>query len=122
MHRRPYHRPILTLKRAGFGPGHALDTILSAGRLQPSAKARASKVKRACYEFLRLSGAMGDMILRGAPLSQIRTEGRRLGYIPLFEAGLQKVARGMVSLEELLKETSNIEDYAFEPERAPVMV
>jgi len=31
--------------------------------------------------------------------------------VPLFETGLEKVAAGIINLDELLQETSNIEDY-----------
>jgi hypothetical protein len=33
--------------------------------------------------------------------------------LPLFEAGLEKVTTGVITLEELLKETTNIEDYSY---------
>ena len=65
------------------------------------------------YEFLPVTPEVAELIYANAPLSRIRDAGRRQGYLPLFEAGLEKVSRGEVSLEELLKETSSIEDYSF---------
>jgi len=67
------------------------------------------------YEYLPLTSSISDMVLAGASLSAIRDEGRRHGYVPLFETGLEKVANGTVCLEELLKETTNIEDYSYSP-------
>jgi type IV pilus assembly protein PilB len=63
------------------------------------------------FEFIDLRPRLVDLFMNAAPLHHIRDEARRYGYIPLFEAGLEKLARGLVCLEELLKETSNIEDY-----------
>lgn len=63
------------------------------------------------FEYLAINNEIAELIHEGASLSTIRDAGRRNGYLPLFETGLEKVAAGMVTLEELLKETSNIEDY-----------
>ncbi len=63
------------------------------------------------FEYLAINNEIAELIHEGASLSTIRDAGRRNGYLPLFETGLEKVAAGLVTLEELLKETSNIEDY-----------
>jgi type IV pilus assembly protein PilB len=63
------------------------------------------------YEFIDIRPRMVELFMNNAPLHQIRDEARRFGYVPLFEAGLEKLTRGLICLEELLKETSNIEDY-----------
>ncbi len=41
----------------------------------------------------------------------MKHEARKGGYVPLFEMGLEKVSKGIICIEELLKETSNIEDF-----------
>ncbi len=66
------------------------------------------------FEYMRITPTITDLILRGGSLNEIRDEGRRSGYVPLFEAGLEEVKRGTVCLEELLRETSNIEDYTYD--------
>jgi type IV pilus assembly protein PilB len=63
------------------------------------------------FEFLEITPALIELILNGASVSRIREAARSQGYLPLFEAGLSKVAAGDVCLEELLRETSHIEDY-----------
>jgi type IV pilus assembly protein PilB len=68
------------------------------------------------FEYLQIGREISDLIYAGKSLSEIRDAGRRNGYLPLFEAGLEKVAGGTITLEELLKETSNIEDYCFQPQ------
>ena len=66
------------------------------------------------FEYLQIGREISDLIYAGKSLSDIRDAGRRNGYLPLFEAGLEKVTQGIITLEELLKETSNIEDYSFQ--------
>ena len=65
------------------------------------------------FEYLAINQEIAELIHEGASLSAIRDAGRRNGYLPLFETGLEKVAAGLVTVEELLKETSNIEDYDY---------
>jgi type II secretory ATPase GspE/PulE/Tfp pilus assembly ATPase PilB-like protein len=67
------------------------------------------------FEYLQVTTEIAELIFQGASLNRIRESGRTSGYLPLFEAGLEKVAQGQVALEELLKETTNIEDYTFQP-------
>lgn len=68
------------------------------------------------YEFIDIRPRLVELFMNNAPLHQIRDEARHFGYVPLFEAGLEKMSRGLICLEELLKETSNIEDYFGKPE------
>ncbi|MDH3892041.1 MAG: ATPase, T2SS/T4P/T4SS family [candidate division Zixibacteria bacterium] len=63
------------------------------------------------YEYVEMTPTISEMILDGASLNQIKDEARRHGYVPLFEMGLEKVTSGKVCLEELIKETSNVEDW-----------
>ncbi len=63
------------------------------------------------FEFMEITNSITELILQGASLSRIRADAARSGYVPLFEAGLEKLTSGTICLEELLKETSNIEDY-----------
>jgi type IV pilus assembly protein PilB len=67
------------------------------------------------FEFLEITSEISELIYQGASLSRIRDSARKSGYLPLFEAGLEKVVSGNISLEELLKETTNIEDYFHQP-------
>jgi type IV pilus assembly protein PilB len=67
------------------------------------------------FEYLEITSEIAELIYEGASLSRIRESGRTTGYLPLFEAGLDKVTGGIITLEELLKETTNIEDYSYHP-------
>jgi general secretion pathway protein E len=63
------------------------------------------------YEFIEITPTMTDLILSQVSISRIRQLAGKQGYLPLFEAGLEKLVNGTICLEELLKETSNIEDF-----------
>lgn len=62
------------------------------------------------FEFIRISAQVAEMIMEGMSLNRVKQVARQHGYAPLFEAGLSKVRAGQLTLEELLKETSNIEE------------
>ncbi|UCC44856.1 MAG: hypothetical protein JSU65_02720, partial [Candidatus Zixiibacteriota bacterium] len=54
---------------------------------------------------------LAELVIKNASLNQIRVEASKYGYIPLFEIGMEKLTAGAVCLEELLKETSNVDTY-----------
>ncbi len=62
------------------------------------------------FELIRVTPTISEMILGGISINRIRDQAVHSGYVPLFEAGLAKVRAGLVCLEELLKETSHIEE------------
>ncbi len=72
------------------------------------------------YELFELNPVISEMILSNASLHSIQEEARIYGYIPLFEMGLEKIANGQICLEELLKETSNIEAFEINSSRKKV--
>jgi len=115
--RENYFPPEQILKRAGvLDSNHGLEFSRGAGCAQ--CKGTGFKGQTGVFEYLEVTPQISDMILTGASLAKIRDAGRKSGYVPLFEAGLEKVADASVCLEELLKETSNIEDYSYQPQIA----
>ncbi len=102
-----------TLKRAGLTE-LASEINFQRGAGCTQCRGTGFKGQTGVFELLRITPEISEMILAGASLSKIRRTARKYGYVPLFEAGLQKVYEGSVNLEELLKETSNIEDYVFD--------
>jgi type IV pilus assembly protein PilB len=62
------------------------------------------------FELVEITPAIGDMIMKTASPRTIREAAAKTGYAPLFDAGLEKVRSGRVCLEELLKETSFVQD------------
>jgi type IV pilus assembly protein PilB len=66
------------------------------------------------FEYIEVTPVISEMIMANYSTSRIKEEGRHNGYVPLFEAGLEKLTNGIICLEELLTETSNIDDYSVE--------
>jgi type IV pilus assembly protein PilB len=86
----------------------------------PKCKNSGFKGLTGIYEFAEVTPQVTELIMRNASLGQIKEAVRKNGYVPLFDAGLERVRDGSVCLEELLKETSNVEDYLM-PEEAAVL-
>lgn len=107
-----YEPPAQVIKRAGM---HDVTEVIQFKRGSGCSQCKNTGFKglTGLFEYLEITPEIVEMVLRDAPLNSIRDVARRNGYLPLFEAGLELVTRGVVSLEELLKETTNIEDYAF---------
>ncbi|MBD3257722.1 type II secretion system protein GspE [candidate division GN15 bacterium] len=102
------------LRRAGLlDQASSIDFRRGAGCTQ--CKSTGFKGQTGIFEYLRITTEITDMILRDVSLHEIRDAARGSGYTPLFETGLQRVKAGDVCLEELIKETSNIEDYRPDP-------
>ncbi len=104
---------------------HPSDTLLARAGLTEQAEAIAFKRGEGCpqckntgqkgltgiYEYVEITPRISEMIMDDASLNQIKEEARRNGYLALFETGLEKVTAGRICLEELIKQTSNIEDW-----------
>lgn len=88
----------------------------------PQCKMTGFKGQTGIFEFIEITPYLSELIMRNVSLNQIKEEARKNGYIPLFEMGLEKLRTGIVCLEELLKETCNIEEYHDPPVRTTVTV
>jgi len=108
--REPYRPSDSNLKRAGLL--ELADVMeFQRGTGCPHCKKTGFKGQTGIFEFVEITPYISELIMRQAPISQIKDEARKSGYIPLFEMGLEKLRMGIINLEELLKETCNIEDY-----------
>ncbi len=119
--RQAYRPSDSTLQRAGL-----LDLAgvfeFQRGAGCPHCKKTGFKGQTGIFEFVEVTPYLSELIMRNASMNQIKEEARRNGYTPLFEMGLEKLRLGMVSLEELLKETCNIEDYFNPAEKTTVAI
>jgi len=77
----------------------------------PACKMTGFRGQTGIFEFVELTPSLAELIIMNASLNTIREEAHKFGYIPLFEMGLEKLTAGKVCLEELLKETSNVDTY-----------
>jgi type IV pilus assembly protein PilB len=87
----------------------------------PQCKKTGFKGQTGIFEFIEITPYLSELIMRNASINQLKEEARKNGYVPLFEMGLEKLRIGIVSLEELLKETCNIEEY-YDPTITPTVI
>jgi type IV pilus assembly protein PilB len=59
----------------------------------------------ALYEVLEIDDEMREMILSGASAFELRQKAIQNGMITLRGSGLQKIRDGMVSIDEVVRET-----------------
>jgi type IV pilus assembly protein PilB len=64
------------------------------------------KGRQGLYEVLSLSSELRRMILRGASTEELRDQAVREGMFTLRVDGMQKIKRGVTTLEEVVKETA----------------
>ncbi len=105
-----YHPSDTALARAGLTE-LAEAIAFKRGEGCPQCKNTGQKGLTGIYEYVEITPRISEMIMNDASLNQIKDEARRNGYAPLFETGLEKVTAGKICLEELIKQTSNIEDW-----------
>lgn len=115
----PYTPPESLLQRAGLiDLAHTITFQHGVGC--PQCKMTGFKGLTGIYEFIEITPSISELIMKNASLNQIKEEARKFRYIPLFEMGLEKLTAGIINLEELLKETSNIENYSTSSEKVKV--
>ena len=103
-----YKPPEALLMRAGIP--HLADTIdFRKGVGCNLCKSTGFQNLTGIFEYIKITPTITELVLNNVSLNRVREAARQSGYVPLFEAGLAKVKDGLICLEELLKETSNIE-------------
>jgi len=64
------------------------------------------KGRIALYEVLVIGPEIQEFILNGASAAEIKREGMRLGMKSMRQAGLEKLKEGMITIEEVVRNTS----------------
>jgi hypothetical protein len=62
---------------------------------------------------MRITDRMRDLIAENVPEADLLKEARKSGQVTLLEAGMQKVAEGVTTIEEILNKC----DFSFEEEQ-----
>ena len=55
------------------------------------------------YEFFRITDAIRELILREATVGEVRKKAIEDGMTTMFQDGLDKVERGVTTIEEILR-------------------
>ena len=76
----------------------------------PKCKKTGYKGQIGIFEFIEITPYIAELIIKGVSVNRLREESRKHGFLPLFEMGMEKITEGKINLEELISETSNLED------------
>ena len=90
---------------AGYTPEEAKTVKVFKGQGCPTCGNRGYKGRVGLYEVLEITDELRELILVGASALEIKRKAIEQGMISLRRSGLLKVAAGMTTLEEVIRET-----------------
>jgi type IV pilus assembly protein PilB len=90
---------------AGYTPDEAKTVKIMKGAGCPSCGTKGYKGRVGLYEVLEISDELRELILVGASALEIKKKAMEQGMITLRRSGLIKVAAGLTTLEEVIRET-----------------
>lgn len=105
-----YEPTAAVIKRAGLARV-AHEIKFKTGHGCHSCNQTGFKKQTGIFEYFESTPELVELILQRVSLNKVREVARQSGYLPLFESGLRKVIDGQINLEELLAETSTVEEY-----------
>jgi len=93
------------LIEAGYSAEEASKTVVQHGKGCATCNNSGYKGRVGLYEVMEITDELRELILVGASALEIKKKALELGMITLRRSGLQKVAAGLTSMEEVLRET-----------------
>jgi type IV pilus assembly protein PilB len=90
---------------AGYTPEEAAKTTVQHGKGCPTCNNTGYKGRVGLYEVMEINDEVRELILVGASALELRKKAIEAGMITLRRSGLLKVAAGLTTLEEVLRET-----------------
>jgi type IV pilus assembly protein PilB len=90
---------------AGFTPEEASKTVVYHGKGCAACSNSGYKGRVGLYEVMEITDELRELILVGASALELKRKALELGMITLRRSGLTKVAAGMATMEEVLRET-----------------
>ena len=98
-----YEPPRETLLRFGHDPLQHPEAKFYRGRGCDKCKQTGYKGRLGIYELMRVNEELADMIVRRAPLSELKEAARSGGMTSLQEDGFRKVLDGFTTVEEVMR-------------------
>ncbi len=102
----PAPMPPEALVGSGFSERAAAETVPRVGRVCGACNDTGYKGRVGLFEVMALSPALRSMILAGAASHELGGQALQEGMLTLRQSGLQKVAAGVTTVDEVLRETS----------------
>jgi type IV pilus assembly protein PilB len=93
------------LIEAGYSADEATKTIVQHGKGCATCNNTGYKGRVGLYEVMEINDELRELILVGASALEIKKKALEQGMITLRRSGLQKVAAGQTTMEEVLRET-----------------
>ncbi|MBD0321543.1 MAG: type IV-A pilus assembly ATPase PilB, partial [Gemmatimonadetes bacterium] len=102
----PVTYPDEYLRAAGITAEEAAATVFYRGKGCDTCNGSGYKGRQGLYEVMAMSPALRRMILQEASTADLQAQAISEGMLTLRMDGMQKVARGVTTLEEVIKETA----------------
>jgi len=93
------------LAEVGFTPEEAAKVKPCRGKGCPKCQGTGYKGRVGLFEVMDISESLREQIIANAPVSELRRVAIEQGMLTLRRSGLQKVADGATSIEEVVRET-----------------
>jgi type IV pilus assembly protein PilB len=93
------------LTEAGYSAEEASKTLVQHGKGCATCNNTGYKGRVGLYEVMEINDELRELILVGASALEIKKKALEQGMITLRRSGLQKVAAGLTTMEEVLRET-----------------
>ena len=101
----PLAIPEQALLDAGYSPEEVKSTTIYHGKGCSTCNKNGYKGRVGLYEVMEINDELRELILVGASALELKKKALELGMITLRRSGLIKVAAGLTTLEEVLRET-----------------
>ena len=95
------------MMQAGFTPEEAKAVKPKRGKGCDRCNGSGCKGRAGLYEVMEMDDELRELILVGASALELKKKAMENGMITLRRSGLRKVMDGIVSLEEVVRETVN---------------
>ena len=102
----PHQYPRHLLIEAGFSPKEIDESTFFAGRGCEECRQTGYRGRVGLYEVMPLSPALKRMVTNEASNAEIKDQAFKDGMVTLRRDGLEKMKRGLTTLEEVLRETT----------------
>ena len=99
----PYKPPSEALRRVGFNVEDVDDVVFYRGRGCEQCKHTGYRGRNGIFEFMLMTEEIQDLIVKRAPLSEVRNAALANGMKTLKQDGFQKVLEGMTTVEEVMR-------------------
>ncbi|MFN2431211.1 MAG: type IV-A pilus assembly ATPase PilB [Gemmatimonadota bacterium] len=102
----PHQYPRNLLVEAGFSDADIEQTVFYTGKGCEECRQTGYRGRVGLYEVMPLSATLKKMVTNEASSAEIKDQALREGLVTLRRDGLEKMKRGLTTLEEVLRETS----------------